>query len=375
MQYKLMSVLAMAAVLLVQQPQQLSAAPCYPAIFVFGDSLSDTGNGVLSANPFFLRTAQPPYGETVPGNPDKRFSDGRLLVDFLATRVGLPLLKPSLDPTANFNTGVNYAVSGATADRASKYVTTKFILPLTPLSLDVQVTWHLALKASILGPQKPSADAFSNGLYVLEIGGNDYIGALTAAIPTPPATIISSFVPAVISKIRNATEVLYASGAKKFLYISITPLGCSPSLLSPNPTLPRDSNGCIIDFNAISDAHGAQLLALVNDLRSLHPDATFTLLDYNGAYTQVLTNSASLGFTNTLDACCGSASSPNRFNTLTFCSVTSNTATNTLCPNPNVFLNWDGIHFTHKFNTEIARLTFQTGAFLNPSNAFATCTP
>ncbi|MCO5555610.1 hypothetical protein L7F22_009155 [Adiantum nelumboides] len=170
-------------------------------------------------------------------------------------------------------------------------------------------------------------------------------------------------------------QVLYASGAKKILYISITPLRCSPSLLSPNPTLPRDGNGCITDFNSISNAHGVQLLGLVNDLRSLHPHATFTLLDYNGAYTQVLTNSASLGFTNKLDSCCGSALSPNRFNTLTFCSVTSNTITNMLCPNPNVFLNWDGIHFIHKFNTEIARLTFQTGAFLNPSNAFATCTP
>ncbi|MCO5583631.1 hypothetical protein L7F22_037544 [Adiantum nelumboides] len=295
MQYNHMSLLTMAAVLLVQQLQIIAAAPCYPAIFVFGDSLSDTGNGVLSANPIFLRTAQRPYGETVPGNPDKRFSDGRLLVDFLATRVGLPLVKPSLDQTldqtANFNTGANYAVSGATAERAS----TRFILPLTRLSLDVQVTWHLALKASTLTLQKPSADAFNNGLYVLEIGDNDYRGALTAIIPTPPATIISSIVPAVISKIRNATEVLYASGARKFLYISIPLLGCSPSLLSPNPTLPKDNNGCIIDFNTVSNAHGAQLLALVNDLRSLHPDATFTLLNYNGAYTQVLTNSASLG--------------------------------------------------------------------------------
>lgn len=52
------------------------------AIFVFGDSLSDTGNiEYLGIN--YLR---PPYGESYnfPGsiNPS-RFSDGRLVVDFL----------------------------------------------------------------------------------------------------------------------------------------------------------------------------------------------------------------------------------------------------------------------------------------------------
>ncbi|KAI5076683.1 hypothetical protein GOP47_0008748 [Adiantum capillus-veneris] len=62
--------IAVAAVLM-HELQQGAAAPCYPAIFVFGDSLSDTDNGVLTANPFFLRTAQRPYGETVPGNPAK----------------------------------------------------------------------------------------------------------------------------------------------------------------------------------------------------------------------------------------------------------------------------------------------------------------
>ncbi|KAI5075743.1 hypothetical protein GOP47_0009819 [Adiantum capillus-veneris] len=134
-----MAVAVAAAFLLIQQLQLITGAaalPCFPAVFVFGDSLSDTGNGVLSGN---VRTAQPPYGETVPGSPARRFSDGLLLVDFLATRVGLPLLNPSLDETASFATGANYAVAGATADSAAKYATTKFIAPVTPYSLDVGI--------------------------------------------------------------------------------------------------------------------------------------------------------------------------------------------------------------------------------------------
>ena len=52
-----------------------------PAVFLFGDSLSDTGNGwFVEHRDAFV----PPYGETFPGYPDGRFSDGRATVpDFL----------------------------------------------------------------------------------------------------------------------------------------------------------------------------------------------------------------------------------------------------------------------------------------------------
>ena len=65
--------------------QAVAAAPCcYPALFVFGDSLSDTGNCYYSGNLVLCqRTNEYPYGETYPGAPSKRFSDGRLIVDFL----------------------------------------------------------------------------------------------------------------------------------------------------------------------------------------------------------------------------------------------------------------------------------------------------
>ncbi|KAH7430682.1 hypothetical protein KP509_08G009000 [Ceratopteris richardii] len=61
----------------------VSGVSCYPALFVFGDSLSDTCNSNLTGNSFFKRTTEAPYGETVPGFPFNRFSDGLHLVDFL----------------------------------------------------------------------------------------------------------------------------------------------------------------------------------------------------------------------------------------------------------------------------------------------------
>ena len=40
-----------------------------------------------------------------------------------------------------------------------------------------------------------------------------------------------------------------------------------------------------------------------------------------------------------------------------------------LCPNPNVYLNWDGIHFTDAFNAQVANQTIITGTYLDPSDA------
>jgi hypothetical protein len=63
------------------------AAPA--AMFVFGNSLSDTGNCARSEDPaaiaFCNRTRSLPYGETFPGHGFCRFSDGLLILDYLCT--------------------------------------------------------------------------------------------------------------------------------------------------------------------------------------------------------------------------------------------------------------------------------------------------
>ena len=53
------------------------------AMFVFGDSLEDTGNGLFCSKP---RAFELPFGITFPGHGDGRFCDGRILIcDYLGT--------------------------------------------------------------------------------------------------------------------------------------------------------------------------------------------------------------------------------------------------------------------------------------------------
>ena len=61
------------------------SAPCvFPAIYNFGDSNSDTGG--LSAA---FGQAPPPNGETFFHTPSGRYSDGRLVIDFIGTSISL----------------------------------------------------------------------------------------------------------------------------------------------------------------------------------------------------------------------------------------------------------------------------------------------
>jgi hypothetical protein len=52
----------------------------YPAVFNFGDSNSDTGTRVAA----FGNQLPPPYGQNHFKTPSGRFSDGRLIIDFLS---------------------------------------------------------------------------------------------------------------------------------------------------------------------------------------------------------------------------------------------------------------------------------------------------
>lgn len=52
-----------------------------PGIFIFGDSLSDSGNNNFI--PTFVKSNYPPYGIDFPQGPTGRFSNGKLAVDII----------------------------------------------------------------------------------------------------------------------------------------------------------------------------------------------------------------------------------------------------------------------------------------------------
>ncbi|CAI0444984.1 unnamed protein product [Linum tenue] len=89
--------------------------PCFTSLFSFGDSVSDTGNQMLLGK--CPHCCSLPNGETYFGRPTGRCCNGRLIVDFIAEKLGLPLLTPFPGElkSSNFRFGANLAEGGATA--------------------------------------------------------------------------------------------------------------------------------------------------------------------------------------------------------------------------------------------------------------------
>ena len=78
------------AVLLCCAVFQVTAAAdqplcAYSGIFAFGDSLSDTGNSIAAFPEQFANAELDPNGQAFPMHAADRFTDGKLLLDFLGT--------------------------------------------------------------------------------------------------------------------------------------------------------------------------------------------------------------------------------------------------------------------------------------------------
>ncbi|XP_020266125.1 GDSL esterase/lipase At1g54790-like [Asparagus officinalis] len=120
----------------------------YPAVFNFGDSNSDTGELVAGLGDSLAL----PYGENYFKTPAGRFSDGRLIIDFLMKAMDLPFLHPYLDSIGipSFLKGCNFAAAGST------------ILPATtssvsPFSFRIQVSQFLRFRQRVLELQAQGA--------------------------------------------------------------------------------------------------------------------------------------------------------------------------------------------------------------------------
>ena len=101
------------------------------AFIVFGDSTVDTGNNNLI--PTIAKANFPPYGRDFNGGvATGRFSNGRLVTDFISEAFGLPSTLPAyLDPSHTIDQlakGVSFA-SGATGldDLTAKFTVSKLL--------------------------------------------------------------------------------------------------------------------------------------------------------------------------------------------------------------------------------------------------------
>jgi phospholipase/lecithinase/hemolysin len=283
----------------------------FSKLYVFGDSLVDTGNVFNSSGGVF------PPAPYAPG----RFSNGPIWIDDLAAQLGLsvtPVVTPQttlLPPNQIVSQSVNFGFGGATTTANDN--TLAFLgLPSVGLQQEVQ-TFVGNLQAA---QQTADPDA----LYILWAGADDYL-------PTESPFVPFKTTDQPIANISTALSTLIQSGARKFLVPNLPDLGEIP--------LTRDTT----DSQRLQSLSNSHNLALKQTLTTLSEttDAKLTLLDINTLFQNVVQRPDEFGFTNVTDRCL-------------------NLSIPSLCPDPNQYLFWDELHPTSKAHQIIAQTAYET---------------
>lgn len=239
----------------------VTAAPGapYSAMYVFGDSLSDTGNVSLAT--FGQVPVSPPYA-------DRSFTNGPVWAQDLAQSIGLPPLQPSLAG------GTDFAIGGAQTGQTPTHT-------LNPTDLPSQ---YAQFVSQVSSPQ-PGA------LYALWIGSNDVLDIADNSALTPAQQ--QADVGAAVANESNVIQSLAAQGAQNFLVLNVPDLGITPQEQAHGSAAVQTASSLASLYN--SDL--AQALQPLEASGALKID----LVDTFSALDQAVANPAAFGFTNVTD--------------------------------------------------------------------------
>ncbi|KAL5717852.1 hypothetical protein ACHQM5_010813 [Ranunculus cassubicifolius] len=339
----------------------------FTAIFAFGDSYTDTGNTRSNADSGpngFRQVSYPPYGMTHFGHPTNRYSDGRLVIDFVAESLLLPYLPPYLNQKADKTHGVNFAVAGSTAIKHEFFVRNNLTLNTTPQSLLTQLTWFKSFLKNRGCQDKKSPTC--NGLvtdslfWIGEIGANDYAYNLGKTVPE---TVIQKLT---MESITLFLQELLSMGAKYIVVQGIPPTGCLPLAMALGANEEKDKIGCLASVNNQSSRHNSLLQDRLDYFRKQYPHAIISYADYYNAYHMIMENSTKYGFREPFMACCGTGGPPLNFDLFNTC---GSPKASKACSSPAQYINWDGVHLTEDMYKVVSDL-FLHGGYTRPSFDF-----
>lgn len=163
----------------------------FTALYVFGDSLSDTGRDPAPAPAYF----------------EGRYSNGPLWVEYLSAKLGIP-----------YNSDNNFAVSGSTTEDLA--------VEMAGLSANTNLSTALATLVS---------------------GGNDFLQNATAGVNDAFWTgVISN----AVLNLTNAADTLYNKGVRELVIANQVNIGQTPAFLAAPLGFPQYLDSKIALFNA-----------------------------------------------------------------------------------------------------------------------------
>ncbi|KAK3423732.1 hypothetical protein EUGRSUZ_H00933 [Eucalyptus grandis] len=317
-------------------PQAAVVAPenaTISAVFMFGDSILDTGN---NNNLFTLvKSNFLPYGrDFMGGKPTGRFSNGKIPSDILAQQLGIKELLPAfLDPNLRLQDligGVNFASAGAGFNPL-----TSELVSVIPMSRQLQLFDEYKMKLKSFIGEERADSVIANGLYVVSAGSNDIANTYFHTLTRLFDYSVSSYTELLARLASSFLQELHTKGARRIGLFSLAPLGCTPSMRTLAGGIERR---CAEDYNQMAQLLNAKLTLELHRLNGAFPRARMALIDIYGPLLDIMKNPRKYGFEISDRGCCGlglieAAFMCNQWNLLT-------------CSNVSGYVFWDSFHPT-----------------------------
>ncbi|KAG8371235.1 hypothetical protein BUALT_Bualt13G0066600 [Buddleja alternifolia] len=295
-----------------------SNAKCpFQHLYHFGDGFTDIGNSIHlgNSNP----AARLPYGITTPA------------VDF-----GLPHITPYLSMNASKDyDGIVFSVARSPVLELRFFESRGVKFPSFATPLRTQLNWFRDYLNSTCSTQTDCATRLENALLLLgHIDGND-IGYPLAQGKSIEE--VRTYVHPVIRETINAARELIGLGAKLIIIPGNAPLGCYPyiltSVISNDPTS-YDDLGCLRNVNDLIQSKNKDLQQAIIELGREFPNVTINFGEiFSGPNGDLA-----------LKSCCGIGGNYNYDPTENkFCGRPGVP----VCPYPDQYVFWDGLHFAN----------------------------
>ncbi|PTR07349.1 phospholipase/lecithinase/hemolysin [Nitrosospira sp. Nsp5] len=235
-------------------PVASAEPPKYDSLYVFGDSLSDTGNDLILTRIQRIKPPIPPSESPHRTYYNGRFSNGPVAVEYL-WRLLRGNNSVSLNPfLANINLpaqgGINFAFGGSKSDYLNQMPGGIYV----PGALGQIELFRKALKGK---------RAKATALYTVWTGANDYLLLLEeGASPPPPGEVVAN--------ITQAIKTLHSLGARHFVVPNLPDLGLTPFM---------QEKGLGAEFLLLTQSHNALLVQALNGLAPRLPGIKIFFVD------------------------------------------------------------------------------------------------
>ncbi|KAH0724093.1 hypothetical protein KY289_007137 [Solanum tuberosum] len=238
----------------------------YYTVFQAIHSTADPGNNNHILTP--IKSNFKPYGREFPNHVSTgRFTNGKLIYDFIATHVGVKeYVPPYLDQSLSIEelkTGVSFASAGTGIDPLTAQLSN-----VISLSKQVEYFKEYQEKMEAAIGKEQTKKLIKEALFIISIGSNDFIANYKLYPFRSQNYRVSAYIDFLLQHVHNFLKELLDQGARKIAMAGLPPLGCLPSVITLNSNDTFSKRDCIDSFSSIARDYNPKLQNKLNGMQN-----------------------------------------------------------------------------------------------------------